>query len=168
MQRIERAIHWIGRQAGWLYVIICLLTISETVIRTVFDAPTIWTLEMSLILAGTAYLLNGASFPQATGHIRIDLVYRRLHGWRRRFADAVCVLVACAYLAVIVKWGAEQALSSWSFSERSGSAWNSPLPIVHKTMIPLAGFLMLVALLCQVVSGLRSGDTPNTDENRPS
>lgn len=151
LSSLDRSIQWIGQQAGWLYVVVCLLTILETVLRGAFGAPTIWTLELSLMLAGVAYLLNGVSFPQATGHIRIDLFHKRLRGWRRKLADAISALVASTYLLVIVWWGLDQAIPAVMFGERTGSGWNSPLPIVHKVAIPVAGLLILVALLCQVL-----------------
>ena len=154
MKRLERAIHWIGQQAGWLYVVIVLLIILETALRTAFDAPTIWTLELSLMLAGSAYVLNGASFGQASDHIRIDLLYRRLSGWRKRVADTLTAVVGVAYLGVVAIWGGQQALTAIAFGERSGSAWNSVLPMVHKSMIPVAAVLMAVALICAFIRSL--------------
>ncbi len=151
MERAERAIHWIGQQTGWLYVAIVMLIILETALRTAFNAPTIWTLELSLMLAGAAYLLNGASFGQASGHIRIDLLYRRLSGWRKRLADTLTAVVGMAYLGVVAVWGGQQAMTAIAFGERSGSAWNSVLPMVHKSMIPVAAVLMGVALICEFI-----------------
>lgn len=164
MLRLEQAIEWIGRQAGWLYVVVGLLTILETLLRTLFNAPTIWSLELSILLAGTAYLLNGASFSQADGHIRIDLLYRRLSGWRKQVADAITILIAGAYLIVVIWWGIDQALPALSYGERSGSAWNSPLPIVHKVAIPVAGTLMLIALLCRPLARLFSWRASSPDK----
>lgn len=166
LSSIDRSIQWIGQQSGWLYVIVSLLTILETVLRAVFGAPTIWTLELSLMLAGVAYLINGVSFPQATGHIRIDLFHKRLYGWRRKLADTISVVVASTYLGVIVWWGLDQAIPSLLYGERSGSGWNSPLPIIHKVAIPVAGLLILVALLCQVLGSFLATRHSSSGQHR--
>lgn len=144
--RIEWATRQIGALSGWLYAIILVLTVGEVVMRTVFASPTSWTLEVSVMLAGIAYVLNGASVRQLD-HIRIDLVVQRLPRRLRGIVALFAGAVSGGYLLVLVIWGYDQAATSVAFAESSGSILNSPLPMAHKIAIPLAAAIMMLGLI---------------------
>ena len=151
----------LGELSGWLYAVILVLVVGEVVMRAIFGSPTSWTLEVSVMLAGVAYVLNGAALPQLD-HIRIDLVVQRLPHTPRRVATIIAALVSGTYLLVLVFWGADQAATSIEFGERSGSVLNSPLPMVHKIAIPVAAAIMALGLVGGLLAGERGKDDPKS------
>jgi TRAP-type mannitol/chloroaromatic compound transport system permease small subunit len=134
----------IGEASSQLYLIIFVLTFGEVFLRYVFHAPTIWTLEVCLILAGVQYALSGAFAQQRDAHIRIDLVYDHSPAWLRVFFDVVRFACTALFLCVIIWWGAKQAWPAILAWEGSGTPMNSPQPVILKSVIPIAGVLMLL------------------------
>lgn len=144
MSRISFVNRQVGEWSSYFYFVVFVLTFGEVFFRYVFRMPTIWTLEVCLILAGVQYALSGAFALERDAHIRIDLVYDRSPGWLRTFFDLVRFACTALFLGVIVWWGAKQALPSIMALEGSGTPWNSPQPMILKTVIPIAGLLMLL------------------------
>lgn len=134
----------IGESSSHVYLVIFVLTFGEVFLRYVFHAPTVWTLEVCLILAGVQYALSGAFAEQRDSHIRIDLIYERAPARLRAFFDLVRFACTALFLSVIVWWGAKQAWPAILAWEGSGTPLNSPQPVILKTVIPIAGLLMLL------------------------
>lgn len=134
----------IGEATSQLYLVVFVLTFGEVFLRYVFHSPTIWTLEVCIILAGVQYALSGAFALERDAHIRITLVYDRSPAWLQVLFDTVRFLCTAVFLGVVVWWGFKQAWPSLLAWEGSGTAWNSPQPAILKAAIPIAGLLMLL------------------------
>lgn len=100
MKRIER---WLTVLTGFLDIIggwvvlplISTLVLIDVILRYVFNAPFIWTLEFN---EWALLLVFAFAIPECTrrhGHIRMDLVYGQLRPRVRRYLSVVyCVLAA--------------------------------------------------------------------------
>lgn len=147
MPLISRLNKRIGETFSFVYAIIFILTFLEVFFRYVFHTPTIWTLEICLILAGVQYALSGAFAEQRSAHIRIDIVYDWSPVPVKKFFNVVRFFFTSLFLVVVIWWGAKQAWPSVLAWEGSGSPLNSPQPVILKTTIPVAGLLMLLQVL---------------------
>ncbi len=145
---------WLGRIAAWCFGAIILVMVYEVVARYGFNAPTAWAHEMSVMLAGFAFIFGGA-FCMAEGtHMRISVMVEnrpaleRVSHWLSLTAGTI-YLSGLAYAS----WRmADRAI--WRFAldgtwtpERTGSSFNAPVPAFLKGMLFLGAVLFLLVLL---------------------
>lgn len=163
MSRITRFNLVLGTSVSWVYAVVCALTLYEVFMRYAMHRPTIWSLELSLILVALGYAIGGVLPTAQRGHLRIDSLYGRFPRPVQRVCDTIADLVGVGYLAAVTWAGIAQAGTAISMGERSGSAWNSWLPVIQKGVIPIAGFLMMVQILALMLDR-RSGGRPGAEE----
>jgi TRAP-type C4-dicarboxylate transport system permease small subunit len=124
------------------YIIVFALTFFEVFARYVLQAPTQWTLEITLIVAGLHYLLCGAQVSADEGHIAVtavtDKLPHRIQKILRRFGIAVALV--CCVILVWASWN--QTAFSISMNEHSGTVFNTPMPIILKVAL-LIGFTLM-------------------------
>jgi TRAP-type mannitol/chloroaromatic compound transport system permease small subunit len=56
---VERAIGFVARNASYLYLIATIATTYEVFARYIFNAPTDWAFEATIMLCSACYLLAG-------------------------------------------------------------------------------------------------------------
>ncbi|MBX3608737.1 MAG: TRAP transporter small permease subunit [Hydrogenophaga sp.] len=134
----------------WLMAIVVPVMLFEVVARYVFNAPTVWGMELAVMLFGPYFLLGGPYLLHLKGHVALDLVRQRLSPvWLRRL-DLVNYPVIVLFCAILLLHSVPAAWSAWSYRETSFSAWNPPVwPI--KATVPLALALMLLQALVEFV-----------------
>lgn len=142
---IESLNIWIGRAFGWCILILTLSVSYEVFVRYVLNAPTVWAFDMMVQMYGALFLMAGPYALAQDSHVRADVVYRLLPvRWQARI-DFVLYLVFFFPAMLALFWfGWEIAADSWRYKEVS---WNSPARIqiyFFKTLIPLAGALLIV------------------------
>lgn len=148
--RLNRAIFHL---TVWLMVIVVPVMLYEVVQRYVFNSPTIWAMELAVLLFGPYFLLGGPYLLHLRGHVSLDLVRQRLDAtWQRRM-DLVNFPVIMLFCAILLYFSAPAAWSAWEYRETSFSAWNPPI-WPAKVAVPLAMALMLLQALveyCRVI-----------------
>jgi TRAP-type mannitol/chloroaromatic compound transport system permease small subunit len=105
-----------------------LVLFYEVVARYVFNAPTIWAHDTAGMLGGTIAAVGLAYTHLHHGHIRIDLLYRRLSPRGKVLLDVVCALVLFFPLTVLLAYSAADAMwDSWIEGEvLMASFWFPP------------------------------------------
>ena len=68
---VERLAISLGDYASLAFPLAFVLTVWEIVARAVFNSPTIWTLEIALLVSGIAYILVGPQTTALKSHISI-------------------------------------------------------------------------------------------------
>lgn len=155
----------ISAAASWSYGLVFLLTIYEVFMRYFLHAPTVWSLELSLMVVGIGYTLGGVHATAMRSHLRIDVVYRVCSPRIQRVFDLIASLIAIGFLVAVVWAGTGQALTAFEYNERSGSAWNSFLPMVQKSLIPTAALLMLLQEFVNLIGRItRTTEVTNGDQ----
>ncbi len=129
----------------------------DTGARYLFNAPTIWSYDISSMLYGTLFMLGAAWTLQREEHVRIDLVADRLPPRGRAAVDvAGYVLFFFPAVGALTAYGASFALDSWMILERSGqSMWQPPI-YIFKSVLPLAALLLLLQGLSRFCRSLRA------------
>ncbi|SEO08419.1 TRAP-type mannitol/chloroaromatic compound transport system, small permease component [Pseudorhodobacter antarcticus] len=140
-----------GKTFGWLIVLMTFGMSYEVLVRYVFNAPTPWALDVSFIMYGTLFMMGGAYTLSRGGHVRGDFIYRT---WKQRtqaWMDlTLYILFFFPGIMALVVTGFKYSSRSWGYSEVSV---NSPagIPIYQfKTVIVVAGILLLIQGLAQV------------------
>ncbi len=142
---------WVGKAAAWLIMVLMLVVCAEVFKRYILNAPTAWIFDFDNMLYGTLFMLCGAYTLAQNGHVRGDFVYSSMRPRVQAILDlALYVLFFMPGIAALMYAGWEYAADSWRIGEHSVTA-NGP-PVYHfKSMIPLAGVLVMLQGLAEMV-----------------
>ncbi len=160
LDRLLAAVDFISLQSGkaisFLLQPIAGVMVFEVIARYVFNAPTIWSTEIVVILAGTLYLIGGAYTQFLRGHISVETLFDLLSPrWKTITRVVLHFPLFCLYVGVLLWAGTEFALDSMMGNERSGSLWN-PIIWPYKLVVPLGALLILLQGTAQFVRDVRS------------
>jgi TRAP-type mannitol/chloroaromatic compound transport system permease small subunit len=124
----------------------------EVFVRYVLNAPTVWAFDMMVQMYGALFLMAGPYALAQDSHVRGDVVYRLFPArWQARVDFVLYVLFFFPGMMALFWYGWEIAADSWRYKEVS---WNSPARIqiyFFKTLIPVAGFLMMLQGLAEMM-----------------
>jgi len=149
---IESLSVWVGRAFGWCILILTLSVSYEVFVRYVLNKPTVWAFDMMVQMYGALFLMAGAYALAQDGHVRGDVLYRLFPVRVQGFLDFILYILFFFPGMIALAWyGAEIASDSWRYKEVS---WNSPARIqiyFFKTLIPLAGFLLILQGFAELI-----------------
>jgi TRAP-type mannitol/chloroaromatic compound transport system permease small subunit len=161
---IEGLSLWVGRAFGWCIMILTLSVAYEVFVRYVLNSPTVWAFDMMIQMYGALFLMCGAYALAQDTHVRADVVYRLLPVKVQARMDFVLYFLFFFPGVTALAWyGYEIASDSWRYKEVS---FNSPASIqiyFFKSLIPVAGVLLLIqgfAELIRCVIAMKTGVWP--------
>jgi len=161
---IEGLSLWVGRAFGWCILILTLSVSYEVFVRYVLNAPTVWAFDMMIQMYGALFLMCGAYALAQDTHVRADVVYRLFPVKVQATLDFFLYFLFFFPGILALAWfGYEIASDSWRYKEVS---FNSPASIqiyFFKSLIPLAGCLLAIQGLAEVVRcvmAMRTGVWP--------
>lgn len=157
VDRLSRAL---GDRLAWLFLISAALTCYEVVMDAVFDAPTIWVHDTTIMLSSTCFLFGGAYALQRREHIRITFLYESLPPYLQRACDLIGLVAALVYLLGLGWFAGTHAFDSIMRVERSGRAWDFPMPMVIRTAFFLATALLALQTAALLIRLIRSRTSP--------
>ncbi|MDX6751952.1 TRAP transporter small permease subunit [Geminicoccaceae bacterium 1502E] len=152
---IDRLNQFLGEKLAWLYLVAVVVTAYEVVMRYLFNAPTTWAFELTILLCAICYLLAGGFVTQQKAHIAItsaaDMLPRRL----RETLALVSHLIGIVAMVGLL-WAAwKPAVQAVRIMERTGSAWNPPSPAIIKPLVAVSALLVLLQLVAHLVRDIR-------------
>jgi TRAP-type mannitol/chloroaromatic compound transport system permease small subunit len=152
---------WVGRAFGWCILILTLSVSYEVFMRYVLNSPTVWAFDMMIQMYGALFLMAGPYALAQDTHVRADVLYRLFtKKWQARLDFLLYLLFFFPGILALFWYGWEIASDSWRYQEVS---WNSPARIqiyFFKTLIPLAGGLMLLQGFAELIrcwSAMKTG-----------
>ena len=149
---IEGLSIWVGRAFGWCILILTLSVAYEVFMRYVLNSPTVWAFDMMIQMYGALFLMAGPYALAQDTHVRGDVLYRLFtKKWQARLDFLLYLLFFFPGILALFWYGWEIASDSWRYQEVS---WNSPARIqiyFFKTLIPLAGALMLLQGVAELI-----------------
>lgn len=155
---------WMGKAFAWCIVILTFSTCYEVFVRYVLDAPTVWAFDMSVQMYGALFIMAGAYALSQDAHVRGDVLYRLFPKKTQATIDLILYILFLAPGALaMVYYGYHFAADSWFYKEVS---WSSPSRIqiyFFKSLIPVAGALLLLqgfAEATRCVICIRTGERP--------
>ena len=136
-----------GLAVGNLYLIAAFCTMWEVVARYVFNAPTQWAFEIVMTLCACAWMLSAGFVTLQKRHIGITVFYLMAPARVRWWLDLFAMVVGVFALYMLASDTLVRALESIDLMERVGSAFNSPQPMVLKTILFTGLLVYLIQLL---------------------
>jgi len=162
--RIDRISAWAGKAFAWCIVGLTAVVCFDVAARYLFNAPTQWGGDVSLMLYGALFMMAGAYTLSRNGHVRGDVLYRFLSARLQAGLDlGLYLLFFVPGIAALAWFGVGFFWESWGFAEKSQIS-SSSIPIYPlKLVIPLAGALLLLqgaAEIARCVICLKDGQWP--------
>ena len=169
---VERFLHtidgistWVGKAAAWLIVALMLVVCIEVFKRYMLNAPTAWIFDLDNMLYGSLFMLCGAYTLAQNAHVRGDFLYSSMRPRTQAALDLVLYFVFfIPGIAALIYAGFFYAADSWRIAEHSNVTADGP-PIYHfKSVIPIAGSLIMLQGLAEIVrcvACLKTGEWPS-------
>ena len=162
---IDKVSTWVGQAFSWLIVALTLLVSWEVISRRFFDSPHAFTFDAMIMMYGTLFMMAGAYTLSKNGHVRGDVLYGFFSPRLQAGLDLALYLLFFIPGVLALVWaGYYFAADSWAIKEHSSVTADGP-PLYHfKTVIPLAGAMILLQGLVEIVRCvvcLKHGEWPS-------
>ncbi len=144
---VDHVSRFLGLSVGNLYILAAACTLYEVISRYVFNAPTQWVFEVVMVLCAFAWMMSAGFVTLQKRHIGITVLYLMAPERVRWWLDLFAMVVGVFALYMLASDTLIRAMESIDLVERGGTAWNSPLPLLVKTVLFAGLFLYLCQLL---------------------
>jgi len=125
----------------WLVVTICY----ECIGRYAFNAPTIWVMEASYMVNGSAFMLGCAYALHKGAHVRTDIFWDRYSERTKGWIDLVSyLLLFYPTLVVLFAISIDDVLYSYGIGERSQMSHWRAIMWPFRAAVPAAAVLLMV------------------------
>ncbi len=160
----DRISTWSGKACAWLLMILMSAVCVEVFKRYLLNAPTAWIFDLDNMLYGTLFMMCGAYTLSQDAHVRGDFLYSSMRPRTQATLDLVLYIVFfIPGVIALVYAGYDYAAYSWSINEHSNVTANGPPVYQFKTIIPIAGVLVMIQGLAEIarcVVCLKTGSWP--------
>jgi TRAP-type mannitol/chloroaromatic compound transport system permease small subunit len=149
---VDRCNYLIGKAFAWLIVALTLVVSVEVFKRYILNVPTAWIFDFNNMLYGTLFMMCGAYALALGAHVRADFVYLYLRPRAQAALDlALYLLFFLPGILALIYAGYDYAADSWRIAEHSTITAEGP-PVYHfKTVIPIAGALVMIQGLAEIL-----------------
>ena len=144
---VDHVSRFLGLSVGNLYLLAAACTLWEVFSRYLLNQPTQWVFEVVMVLCAVAWMISAGFVTLQKRHIGITVLYLMAPERVRWWLDLFAMVVGVFALYMMVSDTLIRALESIDLIERGGTAWNSPLPMIVKTVLVTGLFVYLVQLL---------------------
>jgi TRAP-type mannitol/chloroaromatic compound transport system permease small subunit len=143
---------WIGTAVSWLMLVLVLELVYDALARYIFNAPTVWSFDVSYMLYATLFMLGGGYTLYFKGHIRVDLIYEKVSKRGKAIIDLIgYIAFFFPVMVVLIVYGAINAHESWLYTERAQVSYWAPTLWWFKLQIPIGGLLLLLQGIVEFV-----------------
>jgi TRAP-type mannitol/chloroaromatic compound transport system permease small subunit len=148
----DRISTWAGKAAAWLIIMLMSVVCIEVFKRYILNAPDAWIYDINNMMYGTLFMMCGAYTLAQNAHVRGDFLYGSMRPRTQASLDlALYILFFLPGIGALIYAGYEYAGDSWRIGEHSNVTANGP-PVYHfKSIIPIAGTLVMLQGLAEIV-----------------
>ncbi|MDX0676860.1 TRAP transporter small permease subunit [Sinorhizobium medicae] len=152
LMRIDAISVWTGKAAAWLILGLMLLVCGEVFKRYILNMPTAWIFDASNMLYGSLFMLAGAYALAQNAHVRGDFLYSAFRPRTQAALDLILyILFFLPGIAALIYAGYDYAALSWRIGEHSTVTAEGPPLYFFKTVIPVAGALVIFQGLAEIL-----------------
>jgi TRAP-type mannitol/chloroaromatic compound transport system permease small subunit len=166
---IDKLSTWVGHAFSWLIVALTLLISWEVFSRYALDHPHAWAFDAMIMMYGTLFMMAGAYTLSKNGHVRGDVLYGFFTARTQAIVDLVLYVLFFIPGVIALAWaGYAYAAESWAILEHSNITSDGPPVYPFKTVIPIAGTILLLQGLVEIVRCIvciREGAWPSREED---
>jgi TRAP-type mannitol/chloroaromatic compound transport system permease small subunit len=166
---VDKVSTWLGQAFAWLIVSLTLLITWEVYSRYVINHPHAWAFDVMIMMYGTLFMMAGAYTLSKNGHVRGDVLYGFFPPRLQAALDLT--LFICFFIPGVVALayaGYIYAGESWTINEHSNITSEGPPVYPFKTIIPIAGAILLVQGIVEIIRCivcLKQGEWPSREQD---
>ena len=162
---VDRVSTWVGQAFSFCIVLLTLHVTWEVFSRYVLDNPRAWAFDVMIMFYGTLFMMAGAYTLSKNGHVRGDVLYGFFRPRTQATIDLTLYFVAFIPGVIALTYaGYYYAADSWRIDEHSNITYGGPPVYPFKTVIPLAGAILLAQGMVEIVRCvicLKTGSWPS-------
>jgi TRAP-type mannitol/chloroaromatic compound transport system permease small subunit len=166
---VDRVSTWVGQAFAWLILALTLQVSWEVFSRYVLNQPNAWSFDLMIMMYGTVFMMAGAYTLAKDGHVRGDVLYGFFPPRLQAALDLLLYLLFFIPGIVALVWaGYTYAAESWAINEHSTLTANGPPLYPFKTVIPIAGILLLAQGVVEIVRCIlciKQGEWPTREQD---
>ena len=144
-----------GTWVAWLNVPLVLAVAYEVFARYLFDAPTIWSFDVTYMLYGTIFMLGAAYALHKGAHIRTDFFFEKWSIRTKGVIDSTAYIVfffPAIFTFLIVSWN--EGWYAFQIGETSEQTPWRPILWPFKWVVPLACLLLLIQGVSETIKSV--------------
>jgi TRAP-type mannitol/chloroaromatic compound transport system permease small subunit len=161
---VDRISTFVGKAFSWLAGLLMLTVCMEVVKRYLLNNPTAWMFDATAMMYGALFIMCGAYTLAQDAHVRGDFLYGSMKPRTQAAFDLVLYIVFfIPGIAALIYAGWDFAAISWRIGEHSNVTAEGPPVYPLKTLIPIAGSLVMLQGLAEIircVMCLKTGEWP--------
>jgi TRAP-type mannitol/chloroaromatic compound transport system permease small subunit len=149
---VDNVSTWCGKAFAWLIAVLMLIVCAEVAKRYFLNDPSSWFFDITAMMYGVTFMMCGAYTLAQDGHVRGDFLYGSMKPRTQASLDLVLyILFFIPGIAALCYAGWDFAATSWAIREHSSVTADGP-PLYHfKTFIPIAGALVMLQGVAEIV-----------------
>jgi TRAP-type mannitol/chloroaromatic compound transport system permease small subunit len=157
---IDRFTDSTGTWISWLSVPLVAAVSYEVIARYFFNAPTIWSFDVTYMLYGTLFMLGAAYALHKGAHIRTDFFFERWSVKTKGIIDSIAYLVfffPSFIMFLFISWN--EGWYAFTINETSEQTPWRPILWPFKMVIPLTCVLLLVQGISETIKSVWAART---------
>lgn len=166
---VDRISTFIGQFFSWLVVGLTALIGYEVFSRYVLNSPHAWAFDAMIMMYGTMFMMAGAYTLSKNGHVRGDILYGFLKPRTQAIFDLILYVIFFIPGVIALAYaGYGYAADSWRILEHSSITADGPPLYPFKTIIPLAGVILLFQGIVEIfrcVVCIQQGEWPSREQD---
>lgn len=149
---VDRISTFVGQAFSWLIVSLTLMISWEVFSRYVLDHPHAWAFDAMIMQYGTLFMMAGAYTLAKNGHVRGDVLYSFFEPRTQATLDLILyILFFIPGVVALTYAGFFYAAESWAMNEHSNITADGPAIYPFKTVLPLAGAILLLQGAVEII-----------------
>jgi TRAP-type mannitol/chloroaromatic compound transport system permease small subunit len=160
VRMIDKFTDTTGTWIAWLNVPLVLAVAYEVIARYLFNAPTIWSFDVTYMLYGTIFMLGCAYALHKGAHIRTDFYYEKWSDRTRGMVDSISYIVFFfPSIVMLLAASGSEAWYSYTIGEMSEQTPWRPILWPFKAVVPLTCVLLLLQGVSELIKSFYAART---------
>jgi len=156
LHALDRTIAWASEvPAALLVALEIVVLLAGVVARYVFNAPTIWSFDLTYMLYGALFMLGAAYALHKGAHIRTDFFYDNWSVRTKGMVDSISYIVfffPSLILFLAASWS--EAWYAYTINETSEQTPWRPILWPYKTVVPVTCVLLMLQGVSEVIKSV--------------
>lgn len=143
-----------------LLVPLVLANVVEVLMRYVWQEPTVWAADTTVMTYGSLFMLGAAYTLREGAHVRTDIFWDRFSDRTKGLIDAISYLfLFLPVMAVLFIISIDDFLYAYSIGERSTLSLWQPILWPFRGVVPLAAALLFIQGISELLKSLWAAST---------
>ena len=142
---LNKISEWQGKAVSLLILLATFQICYELVMRYLFNAPTVWGLELTVYLCGVTYIMSGAYAERYGAHIRVDVFYNNWRPRTKAWFDLMVTDLFLFFFSGVLLW--HGSIWFWEAVNQeltSGTIWD-PIIWPMRLVIVLGALMLMIS-----------------------